>query len=140
MVKTNPDHCPHISFFSEKDKNGVLTCDDLSLNKVYYNFTKQELNLFQKAAVNNGFHDIPTVTRLVPKLKESSCIEVTPEDILPKVENEFDSLDVVCYGYLQANQATSDKIGLCWIGLVGFTLLFRLIGAYALRKQAYVYK
>ena len=139
MAKTNRDHCPHISFESQEDKNGKFRCDNSVANDLYYNFTEDEWNLFKKAAFNNDIYD-PTMIRVVPNKDKLECVTVTLEDLVPKVEHEFEELDLACYGFLQANDAKSDLVGIYWICLLCITFFYRLVGGLALRNQAMRYK
>ncbi len=139
MAKTNPDHCPHISFDSEEDKNGVFKCDSSTANDLYYNYTEDEWNLFRKAAINNDIYD-PTMIRVVPNEDKRECVTVTMEDLVPKVEDEFEELDLTCYGFLRVNDATSDSVGIYWICLLCITFFYRIVGGLALRNQAMRFK
>ena len=140
MAKTNPDkHCPHVSYTSQLDQNGVYKCDWSNTNEIYYNFTEGEWNMFFKVAIMNDIFD-PNLERVVPRAEESECTPIKPEYILPKAQDKFDSLDMSCYGFLQVNDATPDMIGMYWGFLFGLTFLFRILGGFALRNQAMRYK
>jgi hypothetical protein len=58
MANLNPElHCPHISWFSEPDRNGNYKCDDKNLDQLYHNFTADDMKLFERVAAINELLD-----------------------------------------------------------------------------------
>ena len=46
FAKTNPDHCPHISFEADEDVNGIVKCNQSKGTVLTDIFTEEQLGLF----------------------------------------------------------------------------------------------
>lgn len=52
--KTNPEHCPHISFEADKDANGLIKCNKSKQTALTDLFTKKHLKMFKRAGKQLG--------------------------------------------------------------------------------------
>lgn len=138
MAVENPDlHCAHVSLPPQEDPTGNYKCDDRTRDDVYFNFSTDEWKMFQRHAVSVGI-DEDSYARTVPSENRRECVEISASTILETLAdaNEFADLNLLCYGFLDTNDAKADMVGIYWIATFVFILSFRAFGALALRYQS----
>jgi hypothetical protein len=136
MANLNPElHCPHISWFSEPDRNGNYKCDDKNLAKFYHNFTADDMKLFERVAAINELDDDPSLSHWIPVEDRLPCVDLGQAEILQALDDagELQGLDIPCFAYLSVNEAFSSHTASYWYGLLALTLGFRLLSSVLLR-------
>lgn len=141
MAKNRPEiHCPHISFASEPDPTENYMCDDKVLNKDYYNFTQEDLNLFQEVAIIYGLHEASMFRALAPNevLEECATNDDIFDALLASVQDagEFEQMNLLCAAVFDANNVTSDLTATYWGVLWSLIIIFRLVTAATIHRHA----
>jgi len=138
MARRNFDiHCAHLSWYSQMDANGAYKCDDKVLDKTYYNWTAEELELFQKVGAEQSLFN-PALARDVPQGYRHKCIEDAETEAfnaLVRLE-EFETLNGFCYSFLQENDALPDLKSEFWLCLVAVIIFFLLVAMLLLRRNS----
>ena len=130
--------CPHLSFASEIDRNGQLNCDEATVDSIFHNFTKAEMEMIQRVAYDNDIFD-PTGQRFTTIEERKPCnTDLTLRDFLLALEdaNEFEDITAACFGYLQDQDATPDMTAYYWTAIFGLTFAFRIISSIFLRVNS----
>lgn len=136
MARQNKKHCPHISYFSEEDENGNYKCDPRSFNGLYYNWTKEELDLFEDIALEKRLTH-KSMARNVPSDLMDNCNNDVAVDAIKHNFEDFDSLDMLCHSYLHEYDATPENRFLYWVLLLSISVIYRLFGIFWLHHNAF---
>eukprot|EP00977_Amphora_coffeiformis_P001575 scaffold299_cov256-Amphora_coffeaeformis.AAC.1 len=130
-------HCAHLSWYSQMDAAGNYKCDDKVMNLTYYNWTAEELELFQQVGAEQKIFD-EALARNVPEETRLECIDDTANEIFKALVNmdEFDALNGICYNYLQENDALPELKTEYWLSLLVVTFCLRGLGIFLLRRNS----
>ena len=135
MVFQSKKHCAHISYLSQEDDSGNYKCDEKVKNDTPHNFTQADLDLFRRVAIRNEVNESSMGSAVDTR---RPCKTVSTMETLEAFRDsgELESVDVICFGYLQNQEATVDLIPQYWLGLFGLGLGFRIIISMLLHFQS----
>jgi hypothetical protein len=141
MAQDNPEaHCAHLSWPSQADPKGNFKCDDKILNNATFEFSEEELGMFERVSYKYGIRNV-TQTRNVDPGDLGDCVTDVGQvkllllDALD-MKDEFENLDVSCYSYLQSNDATPDMQATYWIALLALNVAQRLLAGLLFRRNS----
>ena len=136
LAKTNKDHCPHISYYREADKNGDFKCSDGYNTNFDSFFSKSDLQLFKDVATENNLDSEKQLESGLRKEDLASCrtdFGSFAEDIHMSLPDEYVS-NRICVSYLDMNNATGENNGIYWGALAAFFVVTRVACFYLSRR------
>ncbi|CAB9504302.1 Putative white-brown complex homolog protein 30 [Seminavis robusta] len=136
LAKSNTDHCPHVSYYPEPDKDGIIKCSQ-SYNRSYADFfTPEDLELFAELAVE---YDLDKEAQIVYEL---SANETRPcrvsfadreNELAASIPQDYVATKT-CVEYLTQQNATGENNVQYWLTLAAMYVAIRCLGLALLRN------
>ena len=133
-------HCPHVSYHSQPDRNGLYKCDAKNINKIYTNFTDEQMSDFRRVATLNGLID-PSMSKWIDVSERNPCKDPNAlmilDDLLTSGELS-DSFSPICYQFMRERGLGDFPVPMYWVLLWALAVSFRAmfaVGLYWRGKQ-----